>query len=88
MRYLRPEYRQELNSIGRANQIGDITWADVIRDAKRCCEYSSLTLEDCSYSLSGFCRPSLAVDDNTVAELPSKPRHSTFYSPRKKSHTN
>jgi hypothetical protein len=48
------EYRRQLKALSRSQLSSDLDWGQVVADAARCCEYSSLTPEDTQQTLTGF----------------------------------
>lgn len=47
--HLSLEYRRELKQLSRSRNAADLTWSQVIEDAGKCTQYSSLTPEDATY---------------------------------------
>ncbi len=65
------EYRRELKSLARARLVSDLSWREIVADARRANEYSCLTPEDAPHVLSGFGKPVIEPpSDNTIAAVP------------------
>ena len=69
-----------MKALSRSQRTSDLTWSDVVEDATRCNEYSSLTPEDSQQHLTGFQKPVMEVlDEHVVAAVTpeAKPRRKT-----------
>jgi hypothetical protein len=51
---LSADYRKQLELLCMSLQESDLTWKQVLKDARRRCNYSSLTLQDNPQQLTGF----------------------------------
>ena len=63
-----------MKQLARAMCAADLDWSEVVSDARRANEYSSLTPEDAQSTLSGFGRPSIETPESgVVAVVPFDP---------------
>ena len=55
-----------MKQLARARSAADLTWQQVVEDARRSNEYSSLTPEDALNNLQGFGRPTIKQPSDSV----------------------
>lgn len=65
------EYRRELKALARARLVSDLSWKEVVADARRANEYSCLTPEDAPHVFTGFGKPVIEnPSENVITAIP------------------